>query len=148
MSSAAGRNQVLTIGSGLEANEEFLRLLKSPRWRRFRSPPSTLFSDHRYVNGKCELDMLRTGGEGFGVALIEEPQLIYLPLWRETFTWIEYLKLRASHVYRGVGVPRGDQSPVVVVPGFLAHDIYLFEDASVAPAHRLPPFPVENRDQR
>ena len=69
--------------------------------------------------------MLRTGGGV--VALIEEPQLIYLPLWREAFTWLEYLKLKVAPVYYGFGVPHGDKSPVVVIPGFLGCDAYLLE---------------------
>jgi len=62
------------------------------------------------------------------VALVEEPQLVYLPLWREALvTPLEYAKLRASRVYYGVGVPRGDKGPVIVVPGFLGCDLYLVE---------------------
>src|SRR5881409_430330 len=48
-----------------------------------------------------------------------------LPLWREAFLGIDWLALRMSNVYRGVGVPRGHGSPVVVVPGFLGSDQYL-----------------------
>lgn len=32
-----------------------------------------------------------------------------------------------SPVYYGIGVPRGDRSPVITVPGFLGSDIYLTE---------------------
>jgi len=64
---------------------------------------------------------------GSVVALLEEPQLIYLPLWREMFTWLEYVRLKASPVYYGFGVPHGKGAPVVVVPGFLASDLYLLE---------------------
>ena len=64
---------------------------------------------------------------GIAAALLEEPELIYLPLWREAFTWLEYVQLKASPVYYGFGVPHGKGAPVIVVPGFLACDIYLFE---------------------
>ncbi len=37
----------------------------------------------------------------------------------------ELLELLASPVYYGVGVPRGDGAPVVLVPGFLGSDDYL-----------------------
>ena len=38
---------------------------------------------------------------------------------------LELATLLASEVYRGVGVPRGDGAPVVLVPGFLAGDASL-----------------------
>ena len=37
------------------------------------------------------------------------------------------MALRASPVYYGLGVPRGDRSAVIVVPGFLGTDFYLQE---------------------
>ena len=48
-----------------------------------------------------------------------------LPLWREAFLGIDWLALRMSAVYRGIGVPRGDGSAVVVIPGFMGSDQYL-----------------------
>jgi triacylglycerol lipase len=50
-----------------------------------------------------------------------------LPLWREAFVVRDWLSLRMSLVYNGFGVPHGDGSPVVVVPGFLGSDRYLME---------------------
>lgn len=50
-----------------------------------------------------------------------------LPLWRELYTPADWLRLRASKVYYGFGVPKGDGAPVVLVPGFLATDAYLVE---------------------
>ena len=50
-----------------------------------------------------------------------------VPLWRETLFGIDWLSLRLSPVYYGVGVPRGDGAPVVLVPGFLGSDNYLVE---------------------
>jgi pimeloyl-ACP methyl ester carboxylesterase len=44
------------------------------------------------------------------------------PLWREWGWWLEWIDLRRSPVYRGVGVPGGDGSAVIVVPGFLGTD--------------------------
>jgi pimeloyl-ACP methyl ester carboxylesterase len=49
------------------------------------------------------------------------------PIWREALFPLEWLALRASPVYWGVGVPRGEGEPVVVVPGFLASDVSLVE---------------------
>jgi triacylglycerol lipase len=40
---------------------------------------------------------------------------------------IEWMSLRASPVYYGLGVPRGDRSAVVTVPGFMGTDLYLQE---------------------
>lgn len=48
-----------------------------------------------------------------------------LPLWREALLGIDWLSLRMSPVFRGVGVPRGDGSAVVVIPGFMGSDQYL-----------------------
>jgi len=50
-----------------------------------------------------------------------------LPLWRELTWGAEWLGLRASLTYWGLGVPRGDGAPVVLVPGFLGSDAYLTE---------------------
>ena len=43
-------------------------------------------------------------------------------LLAEARVQLELATLLASEVYRGVGVPRGDGAPVVLVPGFLAGD--------------------------
>lgn len=48
-----------------------------------------------------------------------------LPLWREAFLGVDWISLRVSPVFRGIGVPRGDGSAVVVVPGFMGSDQYL-----------------------
>lgn len=53
-----------------------------------------------------------------------------LPLWREVLIGIDWLALRASAVYRGFGVPRGDGSGVILVPGFLGSDQYLGDMAA------------------
>ena len=50
-----------------------------------------------------------------------------LPLWREAFMGADWLSLRLSPVYYGFGVPRGNGSPVIVIPGFLGSDNYLNE---------------------
>jgi len=55
----------------------------------------------------------------------EEFQAMALPLWREALVGMDWLALRASPVYRGVGVPHGDGSVVVLIPGFLGSDQYL-----------------------
>ena len=50
-----------------------------------------------------------------------------VPLWREALVGADWLALRLSPVYYGFGVPRGDGSPVIIIPGFLGSDTYLME---------------------
>lgn len=48
-----------------------------------------------------------------------------ISIWKEALFGAELLLLHASPVYYGFGVPRGDGSGVVVLPGFLGSDDYL-----------------------
>jgi pimeloyl-ACP methyl ester carboxylesterase len=54
-------------------------------------------------------------------------EAVSLPIWLELLAGVEMLYLRVSPVYWGFGIPRGDGSAVVVVPGFLLNDLYLTE---------------------
>ena len=47
--------------------------------------------------------------------------------WTEALFGAELLWLHATPVYYGYGVPRGDGSGVVIIPGFLGTDMYLME---------------------
>jgi len=47
--------------------------------------------------------------------------------WTEAFFAAELVLLHATPVYYGFGVPPGDDSGVVVIPGFLGTDFYLME---------------------
>jgi pimeloyl-ACP methyl ester carboxylesterase len=58
---------------------------------------------------------------------LKDQQPSQRPLWREAFVGIEWLALRSSPVYYGLGVPRGDGSAVIVIPGFMGTDMYLQE---------------------
>lgn len=49
------------------------------------------------------------------------------PIWREAFLGLDWFALHSSPVYYGLGVPRGDGSGVIVVPGFMGTDFYLQE---------------------
>lgn len=49
------------------------------------------------------------------------------PIWHELLVAVELLCLRIDPVYWGVGVPRGDGSAVVLIPGLMATDLYLLE---------------------
>ena len=46
-------------------------------------------------------------------------------IWKEALFGAEVLLLHGSPVYYGLGVPHGDGSGVVLVPGFLGTDSYL-----------------------
>ncbi len=48
-------------------------------------------------------------------------------LWTEALFAAELLLLHASPVFYAIGVPRGDGSAVVIIPGFLGTDAYLME---------------------
>lgn len=48
-----------------------------------------------------------------------------LPLWKEASWPLTWLALRLSTVYYGCAKSRGQDEPVIVVPGFLASDLYL-----------------------
>src|ERR1022692_1083523 len=47
--------------------------------------------------------------------------------WTEALFGAEVLLLHATPVYYGFGVPRGNGSGVVIIPGFLGTDLYLTE---------------------
>jgi len=47
--------------------------------------------------------------------------------WTEALVAAEVLLLHATPVFYGFGVPKGDGSAVVVIPGFLGTDVYLME---------------------
>jgi hypothetical protein len=49
------------------------------------------------------------------------------PIWQELLVGVEIICLRVSPVFWGFGVPRGNGSPVVVIPGLMATDLYLSE---------------------
>ncbi|HEY7912131.1 MAG TPA: alpha/beta fold hydrolase [Blastocatellia bacterium] len=57
----------------------------------------------------------------------KDQKAITRPIWREAFVGLEWLALRASPVYYGLGVPHGDRSAVISVPGFMGTDLYLQE---------------------
>ncbi len=68
-------------------------------------------------------DVKESGGEWF----CPEQRAMKLPLWKEALAAGELLGLHRSPVFYGRGVPRGDGSAVILVPGFLLPDAYLGE---------------------
>ena len=55
------------------------------------------------------------------------PQSHTSSVWTEALFGAEILILHATPVYYGLGVPRGDGSAVIIIPGFLGTDLYLTE---------------------
>jgi len=55
------------------------------------------------------------------------PKAHVASFWTEALFAAEVLFLHASPVYYGLGVPQGDGSAVVIIPGFLGTDLYLTE---------------------
>lgn len=49
------------------------------------------------------------------------------PLWREARWGLEWVRLRMNPVYYGIGVPRGQGQPVLLIPGFMSGDLMMLE---------------------
>jgi len=60
-------------------------------------------------------------------SFVKDQKPAAVPIWREALVGLDWLTLRGSPLLYGRGVPRGDGSAVVVIPGFLFSDWYLFE---------------------
>jgi len=56
---------------------------------------------------------------------ILDPGPANISIWKEAFFGAELLLLHASPTYYGFGVPPGDGSAVILIPGFLGSDEYL-----------------------
>jgi len=50
---------------------------------------------------------------------------LLLGVWTELRAPQEWLRLRKSAVFKGIRLPKGDGSPVILIPGFLGDDSYL-----------------------
>lgn len=64
-----------------------------------------------------------------GNSLPPDPSVerVLTPLWLETRWPAEWVRLKMSPVYWGLGVPHGNGEPVLLVPGFLAGDWMMLE---------------------
>jgi pimeloyl-ACP methyl ester carboxylesterase len=60
------------------------------------------------------------------VAFQKDREAASRPIWREAFVGLDWIALRSSPVLSGLGVPHGDKSAVVVIPGFMGTDHYLY----------------------
>jgi len=59
--------------------------------------------------------------------LLEDEAEADISIWKEALCATEFLLLHASPVFYGLGIPHGDQSPVLLIPGFLGTDRYLLQ---------------------
>jgi triacylglycerol lipase len=57
--------------------------------------------------------------------LHKEHESVQHPIWQEWLAGVELAFLQVSPIYWGYGIPHGDGSAVVLVPGFLGTDLYL-----------------------
>ncbi len=56
-----------------------------------------------------------------------EDRVVPTPIWQEALVAVEFVCLRVSPVYWGFGIPPGDGSAVIVIPGLMGTDLYLAE---------------------
>lgn len=59
----------------------------------------------------------------------KRPESPQFPVWQEWLAGVELAFLQVSPIYWGYGIPHGDGSGVVLVPGFLGTDLYLSQFA-------------------
>lgn len=61
------------------------------------------------------------------VKMLEDAAEAQITIWKEALFAIDLVLLHASPVYYGMGIPHGNHSGVVIIPGFLGSDHYLAE---------------------
>lgn len=61
------------------------------------------------------------------IKILQDEAEAHITIWKEAFFAIDLLLLHTSPIYYGLGVPHGDKSGVVIIPGFLGSDRYLAE---------------------
>ena len=100
------------------------------RWR----VPATERSQKTAADGGLERANLQKQTRANGTSRLlhrkQSPQIFSkngVSPWTEALFAAEILLLHATPVYYGFGVPHGDGSAVVIIPGFLGTDLYLME---------------------
>jgi len=78
----------------------------------------------RVVHARPRVSSARSAGKLPSPFLVD-PAEAKLSKWHEAFFGIEFLLLVTSPVYYGIGIPHGDGSAVILIPGFLDWDAYL-----------------------
>lgn len=61
------------------------------------------------------------------VNILEDEAEAQITIWKEALFAVDLLLLHTSPVYYGLGIPHGDHSGVVIIPGFMGSDHYLAE---------------------
>lgn len=74
-----------------------------------------------------EKEALRVEAGPGALILHREMRRSHRPIWLEVGALCEWVTLHTSPVYYGLGIPGGNGSGVVLVPGFLGTDAYLWE---------------------
>lgn len=92
----------------------------------FFKTPQSASRDFARVNrrtGPSETSVLATGPRHYDFR--EDHAEANISIWKEVLFAADILLLHSSPVYYGLGVPHGDGSPVILIPGFLGTDAYL-----------------------
>jgi len=89
--------------------------------------PSSARAQPRGISGGSYRQSEQNHGPLSMAALSRDNREATLSPWTEALFAAELLLLHATPVFFGLGVPHGDDSGVVVIPGFLGTDIYLME---------------------
>jgi triacylglycerol lipase len=79
------------------------------------------------VSNKMEKKVATTALQTIDTFFDKDMKPFELPIWMESLIGVDWTLLHISPLYYGWGVPNGDGSPVILVPGFLASDFYLYD---------------------
>lgn len=68
-------------------------------------------------------------GDDFDNPFAHDPSVQHTltPLWRESAWGTDWVRLRLSPIYYGIGCERGHGEPVLLIPGFMAGDYLMLE---------------------
>lgn len=72
-------------------------------------------------------DLVSLAMPGSPNAFRRDEKAASVSIWREAFVGLDLIALHAAPVFYGLGIPRGDGSAVITIPGFMATDLYLRE---------------------
>src|ERR1017187_2241213 len=90
-------------------------------------PPEIKYRQTTACKGTLIPMAARRSGTSIPHEVRKPHEALSLPIWNELLVGIEMVYLRSSDLYWGFGIPPGDGSAVVVIPGFLLTDLYLME---------------------
>jgi len=96
-------------------NSAIARIVERSAWRSIQTR-SAMTSDHSHLETEEELNDGRPPPKPKrGLA-----GMLGRPIWLEARSPVELRTLKRSRVWRGVGIPEGNDRPVLIIPGFLA----------------------------